>query len=201
MQQSGRRGTGGTMLLATLFLGAGAAIGLGVAFVTGGLPGFGGDREVTVEEVQELNELSSVQWTESVIVPRKSDGVPMIPDFLKGESVVLIATGKVRAGVNLDELGENDVSVEEGRVTIDLPDPEVLSAALDEEGTRIYDRDQGLLDFDPDENLETQARREAVGRLEKSARENGILDQAEENAEISLRAFIRSLGFEEVRFE
>ena len=114
---------------------------------------------------------------------------------------MLIATGEVRAGVNLDELREGDVSVEEGRVTMDLPEPEILSAALDEEETRVYDRDQGLLNFDPDEDLETEARREAVRRLEDSARENGILEQAEENAQTSLRAFVQSLGFEEVEFE
>ena len=93
------------------------------------------------------------------------------------------------------------MSVEEGLVTIKLPDPEIFSSALDEEETRVYDRDQGLLDFNLDEDLETEARREAVSRLESSARDNGILEQAEENAETSLRAFIQSLGFEEVRFE
>jgi hypothetical protein len=189
------------LLTAALFLAAGVAGGLGVAFFTGSLPGLGEDREVTVEEVQKLNELSSVQWTESVIVPQESGENSFVPDFLRGESVVLIATGQVRAGVDLDELRRGDVSVEEGLVTIKLPEPEIFSSALDEEETRVYDRDQGLLDFNLDEDLETEARREAVSRLESSARDNGILEQAEENAETSLRAFIQSLGFEEVRFE
>lgn len=190
-----------TFVLAALFLGAGVAGGLGTAFFTGNLPGLGSDGEVTVKEVQKLNELSSVQWKQSVIVPRESGESPVIPEFLRGESVVLIATGEVRAGVDLDELRQGDVSVEDGRVTMSLPDPEILSSALDEEETRVYDRDQGLLDLEPDEDLETEARREAVDRLEDSARDNGILEQAEENAETSLRAFVQSLGFEEVRFE
>lgn len=196
-----RRRAGSTLLLATLFLAVGVAGGLGIAFFTGNLSGFGNDREVTVRDVQKLNELSSVQWTQSVPVTEESGGLGPVPDFLRGESVVLIAVGEVRAGVDLGELSQGDVSVEEGRVTIDLPDPEIFSSALDEEETRVYDRDQGLLDFNLDEDLETEARREAVSRLESSARDNGILEQAEENAETSLRAFIQSLGFEEVRFE
>lgn len=201
MQERPRGGSGNTLLLAALFLAVGVAGGLGIAYVTGVIPLIGDVREPTVKDVQKLNELSSVQRTESVIVPQESGGQDLIPDFLRGESVVLIATGEVRAGVNLDELREGDVSVEEGRVTMDLPEPEILSAALDEEETRVYDRDQGLLNFDPDEDLETEARREAVRRLEDSARENGILEQAEENAQTSLRAFVQSLGFEEVEFE
>lgn len=58
-----------TFLLAVLFLAAGVAGGLGVAFFTGNLPGIGDDRGVTVKEVQKLNELSSVQTTISVPVP------------------------------------------------------------------------------------------------------------------------------------
>lgn len=197
-----RRARGGsTLLLAALFLALGAAGGLGIAFLTGGLSGLGGDREVTVKDVQRLNELSSVQWTQSVPVTEESGGVSPIPEFLRGESVILIAVGEVRAGVDLAELEERDVNAEDGQVTIDLPAPEILSSGLDEERTRVYERDQGLLNFNPDEDLETEARRDAVSRIEASARENGILGQAEENAEISLRAFIQSLGFEEVEFE
>ncbi|WP_047864600.1 DUF4230 domain-containing protein [Rubrobacter aplysinae] len=193
----------GTLLLAALFLAVGIAGGLGVAFFTGSLPGIG-EEEVSVQEVRKLNELSSVRWRESVPVTEESGGFGLGPelfDNLRGESVVLIAVGEVRAGVDLGRLGQGDVGAEDGRVTIDLPEPEILSAALDEDETRVYDRDQGLLDFSADEELETEARREAVRRLEGSARDNGILDQAEDNAEASLRAFVLSLGFEEVRFE
>lgn len=200
MRAAGRSGAGSTALLAALFLAVGVVGGLALAYLTGNLP-LGGSRAVTVEEVRELNELSSVQWTQSVPVMEESGGSVMVPEFLRGESVVLIAVGEVRAGVDLGKLQKEDVSVEEGRVTVDLPEPEILSSALDEERTEVYDRDQGLLNFNPDEDLETEARRDAVRRIEASARENGILEDAEANAETGLRSFLRSLGFEEIRFE
>jgi hypothetical protein len=40
-----------------------------------------------------------------------------------------------------------------------------------------------------------------VDRIERAARDEDILDQAEQNAEDSIRAFVTSLGFKEVQFE
>ncbi len=45
-----------------------------------------------------------------------------------------------------------------------------------------------------------EARDEAVERVEEAARENDILDSARRNAEDSIRAFVTTLGFEEVEF-
>ena len=53
----------------------------------------------------------------------------------------------------------------------------------------------------PDHDLVEQTRAAAVERVEEVARGEDILDQAEQNAEDSIRAFVTSLGFEEVRFE
>ncbi len=201
-KRGGTRGSGGTLAVAVLFLLVGAAGGIGVAYVTGAMPFIAGDeRTVTVEEVRDLNELSAVRMTASVPVTEESGVIDPLPEFIRGESLLLIAVGDVRAGIDLDELEQGDVRAGDGRVTIDLPDPEILSSGLDEERTSVYDREQGLLDFSPDEDLETEARRDAIDDIEAAARENGILDQAQQNAETSLRAFIQSLGFEEVNFE
>lgn len=201
-KRGGARGSGGTLAVALLFLLVGAAGGIGVAYLSGTMPFIAGDeRTVTVEEVRQLNELATVQTTASVPVPQESGVIEPLPEFIRGESVLLIAAGDVRAGIDLDELEQGDVRVADESVTIDLPEPEILSSSLDEERTSVYDREQGLLDFSPDEDLETQARREAIDDIEAAARENGILDQAQQNAETSLRAFIQSLGFETVEFE
>ena len=82
-----------------------------------------------------------------------------------------------------------------------LPEPEILSVGLDEGRTRVYDRDFGLLGFRPDDALVEEARGRALEEIEDAARENGILYQAERNAEASIRSFLTALGFERVRFE
>ena len=86
-------------------------------------------------------------------------------------------------------------------MTIRLPEPEILSVSLDEQATGVYDRYFGPLNLRPDEELIEQTRAAAVKRVKEVARGEDILDQAEQNAEDSIRAFVTSLGFEEVRFE
>jgi hypothetical protein len=154
---------------------------------------------VVVEGIQDLNQLATVRWKESVIVTRESGGTDL-EQLVSGEKVLLVATGDVEAGVNLADLGQDDVRVEGETVTIRLPEPEILSVSLDEEETGVYDRDFSLLNFRPDDELVEEARDVAVDRIEEAARDEDILDQAEQNAENSVRAFVTSLGFEEVEF-
>lgn len=155
---------------------------------------------VVVEGIQELDQLATVRWTESVVVTRESGGT-QIERFLTGERVLLVATGDVEAGVDLAQLGDDDVRVDGDSVTIRLPEPRILSTSLDEEQSRVYDRDFGILNLHPDDALAEEARAVAVERIEEAARDEDIIAQARQNAESSIRAFVTSLGFGEVQFE
>ena len=154
---------------------------------------------VVVEGIQELDQLATVRWTESVPVTRESGG-DIVDRLFSGEKVIVIATGNVEAGVDLSDIQKVDVSVSGDTVTIDLPEPEILSSSLNEEQTRVYDRDFSPLNVRPDDELVERARLRAVEKIEDAARENKILETAERNAEDSIRAFVTTLGFDEVRF-
>jgi uncharacterized protein DUF4230 len=93
---------------------------------------------VVVEGIQDLNQLATVHWTESVPITKESSGTELEQSFF-GERVLLIAVGEVEAGVNLADIGEDAVQVNGNSVTIRLPEPEILSARLDEEETRVYE--------------------------------------------------------------
>lgn len=138
--------------------------------------------------------------TEFVVVTKET-GESELRRFLAGEEVLLVAVGDVEAGVDLSNLTEDDVRVEDKTVTLRLPEPEISSVSLDEERPRLYDRDQGLLRLRPDDTLVEDARKDAQDELLAAARQNDILQTAEQNAEDSIRAFSTTLGFEEVRFE
>lgn len=155
---------------------------------------------VVVEGVRELDQLATVRVTESIIVTRESGG-DVLDRLFSGEKVLLVAAGNVEAGIDLSEVGEDDVRVEGKTVTISLPEPEVLSVSLDEQKTRVYDRDYSPLNLRPDDDLVEEARATAEEKIEAAARENGVLETAETNAEGSIGAFVEALGFERVRFE
>ena len=202
-------GLGTTLVLALVIVVLGVALGIGLARFGSLLPivepllGEKPPRTTTgpvvVEGIQELDQLATVRWTESVPVTRETGG-DVLDRLFSGEKVIVIATGKVEAGVDLGDISKDDVSVRGDSVTIDLPQPEILSASLDEEKTRVYDRDFSPLNVRPNDQLVEEARLRAIQKIEGAARENEILDTAEHNAEDSVRAFVTTLGFEEVRF-
>jgi len=202
-------GLGTTLVLALVIVVLGISLGVGLARYGSTLPVVGsllGDKPprtttgpVVVEGIQELDQLATVRWTESVPVTRESGG-DILDRLFSGEKVIVIATGHVEAGVDLKDLGKDDVSVNGETVTINLPEPEILSANLDEGKTRVYDRDFSPLNIRPDDDLVEKARLRAVEKIEDAARENRILDTAEQNAEDSIRTFVTTLGFDEVRF-
>src|ERR687889_1038042 len=202
-------GMGTTLVLALVIVVLSVALGVGLARFGGALPLVGpllGERPprtttgpVVVEGIRELDQLATVRWTESVPVTRETGG-DILDRLFDGERVLVIATGEVEAGVDLGDISKEDVSVNSDTVTIDLPEPQILSASLDEEKTRVYDRDFSPLNVSPDDDLVEKACLRAVEKVKDAARENKILDTAEQNAEDSIRAFVSTLGFERVRF-
>ena len=202
-------GLGTTLVLALVIVVLSVLLGVGLANYGGRLPLLGPlfveepvrttTSPVVVEGIQELDRLATVRWTESVVITRESGGT-QLEQFLTGERVLLVATGEVEAGVDLAEMDEDDVRVDGDRVTVDLPEPQVLSSSLDEERTRVYNRDRGLLNLGADDVLVQEARQDAEAEVVSTAEANGILETAERNAEESVRAFVTTLGFEEVEF-
>ncbi|MDP9474702.1 MAG: DUF4230 domain-containing protein [Actinomycetota bacterium] len=163
---------------------------------------------VVVEDIQRLNELATAKLIAQVAVTERENGpgwASYLPEgvreTLTEEEVILMAVGEVRAGVNLDELGEDDVRVDGEKVTIALPEARTLSVALDEERTGLYDRDRGLLRIRGDDALLEEARDDAIPKIEAAAEENDLLEQAQSNAEDGIKTLVTTLGYEEVAFE
>lgn len=210
--EKGKKGGGllTTFLLAALIVFISIVVGVGLARYGANLPVvgwlFGEGRPqtttspVVVEGIQKLDRLDTVRITESVVVTKETGGTEL-RRFLTGEEVILVAVGDVEAGVDLSSIGEEDVRVEGESVTLQLPETEITSVSLDEERTRVYDRDQGILNLRPDDTLVEEARREAEDELLAAARENDIEQTADQNARETIRTFLTTLGFEEVRFE
>lgn len=155
------------------------------------------DPVTIVKEVQGLSRLETAAYTIEKIVTAESQQGPLA--FLLGDRLILVAHGQVIAGVDLDELNEDDVTVDaEGVVHVSLPEAKVFVAALSSEDSYIFDRDTGVLGQKVD--LETQARQAAEVEIRQAALEDGILDMAQRNAEVTVRQLIRRLGFVDVRF-
>jgi hypothetical protein len=113
--------------------------------------------------------------------------------------LIFVAHGSVIAGVDLAELGEDDLWLDSGTLYVRLPEPQIFVATLDNDKSYVYDRDTGLF-TKGNIDLETLARQAAEEEIEKAATEDGILDQAQTNAEYYLTRLFQTLGYPQVIF-
>lgn len=184
-----------TFVFAASLLIAGVVLGGGASLVERLLTGVGlvpvpqptlqfisGD--AIVEEIRSISRLETTTYTiERVIEAKQSD--PVWPDWLRGDRLLLIASGTVIAGVDLGQLQQSDVVVSpDGKsVTVTLPAVQIFNrnSILNNVRTRVYDRQTGIF-ATPDQNLETLARQAAQGQLLQAACEDGILQRAADDS-------------------
>jgi hypothetical protein len=156
------------------------------------------DPVTIIHEVQSLARLETIQYSVEKVITAETRQGPF--GFLFGDRLLLVAHGSVIAGVDLADITERDISVDEkGVVTLRLPPAEIFIAALDNEKTYVYDREVGFLRRG-DVELESVARLAAEKEILEAALSDGILEQAQVNAEAYLFRLLGSLGFSNVRF-
>lgn len=202
MTKMGRGRFGSTLALALLLVILSVAAGAGLTYLIWNptQP----EEPAVVQGIQRLNELATAEAAIQVLVTEEENAEIFqqpLPEFLTGEQLLLVAVGQVEAGVDLDKLREEDVRVVGKKVIIDLPDAQILDSSLDEDKTRLYDRDRGLLKIRGNDELIEEARRDAEDRIVEVAQQNGILREAQKNAESSIRALMTSLEYEKLVFE
>jgi hypothetical protein len=119
------------------------------------------------------------------------------------QRVVLVACGKVTAGIDLSQLTAQNVSVNGEQVVIDLPEPMVFDTLLIEDRnppcTYVAFRTDGIL-LEAAKHLESEARKQALNTFRESALANGILNEAKTNAETEIRRLLFLVGYTSVEF-
>jgi hypothetical protein len=152
-----------------------------------------------VNKIQQLQRLETVVYTMDKVVSGEKEN-PFLPNFLAGDRLLMVVHGEVVAGVDFSGLKSGDVAVDERKVLLRLPLAQVFSTRIDNERTKVYSRQTGLL-VPVDPNLETQVRQEAERQMQQAALLDGILKTANTNARTTLTSLLQGLGFERVEFQ
>jgi Protein of unknown function (DUF4230) len=145
-----------------------------------------------INEVRALARLETIQYSiEKVLEGGQREGTFGI---LFQDKLLFIAHGTVIAGIDMAKLQPEHMRFENGVLTVRLPPAEIFIVALDNQKSRVYQRDTGIF-AQPDMNLETLVRQQAEEEIRGAALEDGILEQAQLNAEAYLFKFFAALGY------
>lgn len=149
------------------------------------------DSDAIVTQIQQLNQLVTVKYNIQRVVGLREPKVPF-----GEESILLMVEGEALAGVDLKAITSRDVRYTGRRsVLMTLPRAKIFNAFLNEKHTKVWDRQitwwTPWVPYDPD--LEHRARLQALDDVRNAALEMGILNEAEKNAETSIRDFLNAL--------
>lgn len=205
LRSTTRRATGLLIGLAVALTAVVAVLALGVAlfnpFRTETVDRSG---PAVVERIRELEEFTAAQAEFVQDVDIESDA-KYVPDAIKGERVVAIAEGSVRATVDFGDLDADTVTVSEDgtSIALALPPPVLQDAEVEESSTRIVARQRGVLDrigdlvsANPYDDGDLYAAAEA--KLNAAADESDIEATARANTEAWLETFLAAAGFDQV---
>jgi hypothetical protein len=155
------------------------------------------DPVTIINEVQSLARLETIHYSMEKVITAETNQDAF--SFLFGDKLLFVAHGEVIAGIDMEKLALEDLDHRDGVLYVTLPAAEVFIATLDNDKSYVYDRETGL--FAQDQiDLETAARQSAEDAILQAALDDGILEQAQINAENYLARLFRNLGFPDVVF-
>lgn len=183
--------------------GSGMAIALGLFAVAGALwvlrrDHASPDPPAVLAQVRRLNQLATAQYTIQKVIGLTEEASPV-----GSESILLIVQVNVQAGIDLEEMSVNDITVRPDKTTVvRLPPAHILGVYLDENQTKVWDRQKTW--WTPwvpySRDLEHRARLAGLDAARQNALELGILQQATKNAEASIRGLLTLAGIRSVAF-
>ncbi|MBI2757532.1 MAG: DUF4230 domain-containing protein [Chloroflexi bacterium] len=150
-----------------------------------------------INQIQALARLETIEYSVQQVV--EVDDKQGTFAFLYGTKMLIQVKGKVIAGIDMQKLQPGDMQLQNSVLYVKLPPAEVFITALDESKTQIWNIQNGIFTR-PDPNLVIDGLQGAQDKILQAALEDGILDQAQKNAEAYLTKFFAALGYKNTIF-
>ncbi len=148
-----------------------------------------------IYSIRSIGTLSTSEYTVGKVIKLNDEG-----EWYKlGDRKILISCkAKIKAGVNLNNIEEGDIIAEGKKITIYLPETEIISFEMDPNSikTEMVDVTGFRFDFSQEEQNEILGQGEAA--IRKDMKKLNILNDAERNAIVFIQDFYKELGYEEV---
>ena len=151
-----------------------------------------------IDQIQALARLETIRYSAEQIVEVEENQGAL--SFLFGNKLFCEVHGVAIAGIDMSQLQPGDLTLQNGVLYVKLPPAEVFDVSLDEGNTQIIDPQNGLF-TKPDLNQVPECLQGAKDKILQAAIDDGILDQAEKNAQIYLAGFFSTLGYPKATFQ
>ena len=150
-----------------------------------------------IERVRSISELNTVEMYFNEIIDFKN--AKFFNSFeipFTQKSFIFTVKARVKAGIDLSSVKEEDVEIDGRRLVLRLDDPVITSGEI--LSYKAYDEKDGL--FNEVTTEDTLKALELFEKdLRKQAAENGIIEKAKENAEQTIEGIFMMSGYEQVK--
>lgn len=153
-----------------------------------------------LDRIQLLAQLTTTRYSYSNILTSERE-LPPILAGLYGERLIMVAVGEVNAGIDLNLLTEDRIQTIDNTLIIRLPEVQLQDCFFNEQESYVISRDTGFF-ARPIPDLDEQARLYALVQFRDRAIEDGILTDAQAQAEASVRELMMAAvgdDYEEIR--
>jgi hypothetical protein len=151
-----------------------------------------------INEIRALARIETIQYTvEQVVTAEVNQGTL---SFAFGSKILIQIHGVVVAGIDMEKMLPEDMQLQGDVLYVKLPPAEILTVTLNEDKTEVYTIQDGIFaELDPNLVLDTLS--SGKDKITSAALEDGILTQAQRNAETFLLRFFMALGYNNVIFQ
>lgn len=153
---------------------------------------------VLENKLTEISELASLtySYTNMAEFENSKDFYGMkVPFTTKG--FIITYDGEIKAGVDLSKA---EVDVSGSKITITLPDAEILSHQIDEDSLEIFDETTSI--FNPLKVTDYNAfSKDQKSEMEKKAIEKGLLAEARQKAVSAVESFVSQIAADSASVE
>ena len=150
-----------------------------------------------IERVRSISELNTVEMYFNEIID--FENAKFFNSFeipFTQKSFIFTVKARVKAGIDLSSIKEEDVEIDGKRLVLRLDEPVITSGEI--LSYKAYDEKDGL--FNEVTTEDTLKALELFEKdLRKQAAENGIIEKAKENAEQTIEGIFMMSGYEQVK--
>lgn len=142
---------------------------------------------ITIQEIKQISELATASYYgETALKSNKG--------LFGQKEIVIVGSGKVRAGFDLSNLSESDFQCEGDTLYLNLPEAEILDVIVNPSDKRIFASNG---DWSQKEVNDIMA--DVRNKIEQDAIKHGVLDRANKNGMEKIKQMFVNFGFKEVR--